>query len=634
MDVAGRNLSKENASPPSNHQTAATSEMVKMTAMTVQHQHPTNAVDIGSEQDPFKKVAKTAAYGKPGLIIPPDAVRRMDGHDSRPMLTFALFYRVEAHSSTYWIIDMDLFYSLSHTVVIAGGFAALYIVYQVLNTVYTIFFHPLSHVPGPWYLAASRIPYIRHSLNGTLLPWMQALHERYGEIVRYSPNEVSVISGKENPWQEIYGFRTGKQKGVGSFEKDPAWYPTPMNGVPNLLTAPGDNHGRQRRVLSHAFSDRALREQEGLLQSYVDLLISRFRDISDRIPEYAAGGDGWDSTGKIELCKWYNGFTFDVITDLSFGQPFGSLADMKQHLWVGNILEGLKAVKFAYVTHYFPFVRRLGSLIINKSQIQKRIELFKWIQVKTATRVATETQRPDFVTAVMEHQKGRFEEDDGKHAEDLRKGELVSNLGLFLVAGTETTATTLSIGSYFLLSNPAIMEKLKQEVRGRYKSNDEITVDSVTNFEYLNAFIHEVLRYYPPVPAGFMRKVPKTGADVAGVHLSGKGNVSISINQYIANRSSLNFTDPERFVPERWLASRPERYAKDNLAIVQPFSFGPRNCLGKNLAYAELRLVFAKMLFNFDMELDERSAGWESRLQHHTLFYRPDLWVKLTAVTD
>lgn len=41
------------------------------------------------------------------------------------MLTFALFYRVEAHSSTYWITDMDLFYSLSHTVVIAGGFAAL-----------------------------------------------------------------------------------------------------------------------------------------------------------------------------------------------------------------------------------------------------------------------------------------------------------------------------------------------------------------------------------------------------------------------------------------------------------------------------------------------------------------------------
>jgi cytochrome P450 len=424
-----------------------------------------------------------------------------------------------------------------------------------------------------------------------------------------------------------------------------------MGGIPHLIAAPGDNHGRQRRVISHAFSDKALREQEDLLQSYVDLLISRFRDISDHCPDHASGGDGWDSTGKIELCKWYNGFTFDVITDLSFGHPFGSLADMKQHLWVGYILESLKAVKFAYVTYYFPIVRNLGSLIINKPQIKKRAELFELIKAKTATRVATETQRSDFVTSILENSGG-----DSKKGEGLRKGELESNLGIFLVAGTETTATTLSIGSYLLLKHPSVMETLKQEIRSRYKSNAEITVDSLVHLEYLNAFIHEVLRCYPPVPAGFLRKVPETGADVAGVHFSGKSNVSffiiefvccdlsllthmcvqasISVSQYVANRSALNFTEPTLFAPERWLSSPPNKFANDNLAIVQPFSFGPRNCLGKNLAYAELRLVFAKMLFNFDIELDPRSIGWEKKLEHHTLWYRPDLWVKLTAIIE
>ena len=67
-----------------------------------------------------------------------------------------------------------------------------YLAYQLGNIVYTIFFHPLSNVPGPWYLATSRVPYIRHNLNGTLLPWMQELHEKYGAVVRYSPNEVGV----------------------------------------------------------------------------------------------------------------------------------------------------------------------------------------------------------------------------------------------------------------------------------------------------------------------------------------------------------------------------------------------------------------------------------------------------------
>lgn len=332
--------------------------------------------------------------------------------------------------------------------------------------------------------------------------------------------KVSVISGKDNPWQEIYGFRTGKQKGKASFEKDPAWYPPPPQGVPHLINAQGENHGRQRRVISHAFSDKALREQEGLLQSYVDLLISRFRDISARSSDYASGGDGWDSTGKIELCNWYNGLTFDVITDLSFGHPFGSLANSKQHFWIPSILESVKAVKFFYVMYYFPIVKNLGSLIVNKSQIKKRFELFQWIREKTDARLASETQRSDFATAILKKSEG-----DGKKGEGLREGEVQSNFVLFMAAGTETTATTLSIGSYLMLSNPSVMEKVKQEIRSRYKSNDEITVDSVAHLEYLNACIQETLRCYPPVPAGFLRKVPESGGEVAGVHFSGKGNV-------------------------------------------------------------------------------------------------------------
>jgi cytochrome P450 len=199
------------------------------------------------------------------------------------------------------------------------------------------------------------------------------------------------------------------------------------------------------------------------------------------------------------------------------------VAGMKQDVWIGNILEGLKGIKFAYVMYYFPIVKKLGSLVINQSQIHKRVELYQWIKAKTETRVATETQRPDFVTSILENSGG-----DGKKGEGLRKGELESNLGTFLVAGTETTATTLSIGSYLLLEHPSVMERLVREIRTRYESNAEITIDSLVHLEYLNAFIHEVMRCYPPVPAGFLRKVPETGADIAGVHFSGKGNVSPS----------------------------------------------------------------------------------------------------------
>lgn len=57
------------------------------------------------------------------------------------------------------------------------------------------------------------------------------------------------------------------------------------------------------------------------------------------------------------------------------------------------------------------------------------------------------------------------------------------------------------------------------------------------------------------------------------------------------------------------------------------------SCLGKNLAYAEMRIMLAKMVFNFDWELDEHSSGWLHGMKVHTLWQKPPLLVKLTAVT-
>lgn len=74
-------------------------------------------------------------------------------------------------------------------------------------------------------------------------------------------------------------------------------------------------------------------------------------------------------------------------------------------------------------------------------------------------------------------------------------------------------------------------------------------------------------------------------------------------------RNPNNFRHPESFVPERWLAESDE-YASDQKHALQPFSVGPRACLGKNMAYHEIRLILSKILWNFDLELCEESAKW------------------------
>lgn len=73
-----------------------------------------------------------------------------------------------------------------------------------------------------------------------------------------------------------------------------------------------------------------------------------------------------------------------------------------------------------------------------------------------------------------------------------------------------------------------------------------------------------------------------------------------------------NFARPTEFLPERWFretSSTPSEFANDNLQILHPFSLGARNCIGQNLAWMELRLILARVIWNFDISLPVGSSG-------------------------
>lgn len=91
-----------------------------------------------------------------------------------------------------------------------------------------------------------------------------------------------------------------------------------------------------------------------------------------------------------------------------------------------------------------------------------------------------------------------------------------ANAGLLVVAGAETTATLLSGITYLLLKNPEALSRLAEEVRSTFKSEDEITLLSVSRLHYMLACLDEALRCYPPVAIGFPRQVPKGGTTIAG----------------------------------------------------------------------------------------------------------------------
>ena len=97
--------------------------------------------------------------------------------------------------------------------------------------------------------------------------------------------------------------------------------------------------------------------------------------------------------------------------------------------------------------------------------------------------------------------------------------------------------------------------------------------------------------------------------------------------QYAASTSKLNFKDPDDFHPERWLPNgtcSESPFKDDRRDAVNVFSLGPRSCLGRKLAYFELKLVLARILYNFDLSLPQGPGSgliWTTQKTYTT-------WVK------
>ncbi|KAK1500557.1 averantin oxidoreductase [Colletotrichum tamarilloi] len=112
---------------------------------------------------------------------------------------------------------------------------------------------------------------------------------------------------------------------------------------------------------------------------------------------------------------------------------------------------------------------------------------------------------------------------------------------------------------------------------------------------------------YPPAPGVVPCVAPQEGSTVCGQFVP--EGTATSVAQYADYTPAYNFANPHDFVPERWLGEPPEKYAKDNKEVVQPFSYGLRRCIGKNLTYHEMRLILAIVLWKFDIELADKNSN-------------------------
>lgn len=195
-------------------------------------------------------------------------------------------------------------------------FATLVLAYYVGNVFYDALFGPLAKFPGPLVAKFTKTFAIRSMVSGNCGVDIPELHKKYGPVVRIAPHELS-LSGGLDSFQQVYGFRHGQNK----LPKDKMFYGKPINGVHSLISADDANHSRQRKILSNAFSDKALKEQEPLLKRWAGLM-------KQKLLERAEAGV------QTDMLKYYNCTTFDVMGDLCFAEGLNMLEDSEYSPWV------------------------------------------------------------------------------------------------------------------------------------------------------------------------------------------------------------------------------------------------------------------------------------------------------------
>ncbi|XP_006460417.1 cytochrome P450 [Agaricus bisporus var. bisporus H97] len=228
-----------------------------------------------------------------------------------------------------------------------------------------------------------------------------------------------------------------------------------------------------------------------------------------------------------------------------------------------------------------------------------------------------------------------------------------------LVAGRDTTASTLTYAIYMLAEHPQVLKRLREEVLQKVGPSRRPEYDDLKDMKYLRATINETLRLYPAVP--FNTRASNKATLWPSHKPGGKpyyipANTRTPYSVFVMHRrKDLWGPDALEFDPDRFIDDRLHKYLIPHPFIFLPFNAGPRICLGQQFAYNETSFFLVRLLQKFDgfkVEVDAMSEsarvpeewkkdGKESRKKkekirpasHLTLHVKEGLWVTLSEAS-
>lgn len=227
-------------------------------------------------------------------------------------------------------------------------------------------------------------------MRGNMAFTTQKLHDRYGPVVRIAPAHLSFTAARA--WRDIYSPLAPASSGSGwpELPKSRA-FSAPLDPADHIANAEYQDHARLRRALGPGFSDAALRRQEPMVIKYVDQLL-------DLLHARSEGGKA-----PLDMAKWYNWTTFDIIGDLVFGQSFGCLDRCDYHPWISFILGFLGELAASTAIVYLGG-RWLLRLVFRVAGAKAFAQMQAVADGFATRRLAMDKGRDDLFEGLLKHQ--------------------------------------------------------------------------------------------------------------------------------------------------------------------------------------------------------------------------------------
>ncbi|CAF1072972.1 unnamed protein product [Brachionus calyciflorus] len=401
-----------------------------------------------------------------------------------------------------------------------------------------------------------------------------ALIKKYGRTIGYFEGTTPVVLTADSKFIKsilIKDFKTfANRKLIGAANI------APFNKFVSLMK--DDEWKSVRAILSTMFTSGKLKSMSKLMNECVNQTIEHFQKIADN-------DEVFDSK------KYFGGLSLNVICSCCLGIGVDSIKepDMEflKHIKKFFFDEGSVDVRLVLITlfpKFIEFVAKSGLMPMDSLDYLRNLNL----QIIERRKQKLE-HRDDFIQIMLEHEEqvntneiSANEESDIKWNEKyLRKAlspeEIFSQSMMFLLAGYETTANTLSFIAYNLARHPEVQNKLIEEVEDVLANhNGDVNYDSVNDMKYMNMVIDETLRIFPT--AVRLDRIASENYEFEGMKI-------VKDQQIIVPIWAIHH-DPEKIDSNTYL----------------PFGIGPRNCLGMRFALLNIKLCIAKVLTRFQFE--------------------------------